>query len=212
MSPTISRFKQLLLLIMAIVIAMGPDSARAQGPAAYASTSVTAYVSASGVTTFGFAPPGRGTDTVAPIDALAILPAGSDIPPIARPLVEQMWRRSTTFRRQCARLKNASVAIVLSFDHPVGRVGSDAETEISRTAGLRAHIRLRGADRRTFELIAHEFEHILEQIDEIDLAVAVADGVHGARVVRKPAAFETRRAAVAGRAVAREIEAAEPRR
>jgi hypothetical protein len=209
MSLTISRFMQSVLLM---AIAMGPDDARAQGPVSHASTSVTAYVSASGVTTFGFAQPGRETGTVAPIDVLAILAAGSDIPPIARPLVEQMWRRSATFRRQCARLKGASVAIVVSFDHPVGRVATAAETEISRTPGLRAHIRLRGADRRTPELLAHEIEHILEQIDEVDLAVAVADGVHGAHLVRKPAAFETRRAAVTGRLVAREVGAGELRR
>jgi hypothetical protein len=209
MSPTFRRFVQSLLLM---AVAMAPDGARAQGPVSHGSTSVTAYVSASGVTTFGFALPGRKTDTAASIGALAILPAGSDIPRIARPLIEEMWRRSPTFRRQCARLQGASVAIVLSFDHPAGRVATAAETEISRTPRLRAHIRLRGADPRTFELLAHEIEHILEQVDEVDLAVAVADGVHGARVVRKPAAFETRRAAVAGRLVASEIEAAEPRR
>jgi hypothetical protein len=208
MSPTIPRFVQSLLLM---AVAMGPDGARAQGPVSHGSTSVTAYVSASGVTTFGFALPGRETGTVAPIDALAILAAGSDIPPIARPLLEQMWRRSATFRRQCARLQDASVAIVLSFDHPADRA-THAETVITRTPGLRAHIRLRGADRRTFELLAHEIEHILEQLDHVDLAVSVADGVHGAHIVRKPAAFETRRAAVTGRLVAREVGIGEPRR
>jgi hypothetical protein len=207
MPHTFPRFMQSLLVLTAI--AVGPDSARAQGPASYASTGVTAYVSASGVTTFGFASAGRDTHATAPIDVLAMLPAGSDIPSVARSIVEQMWRRSATFRRQCARLKKASVAIVLTFDYPADSPVANAETEFRRSGGLRAHIRLRGADLRTVELLAHEFEHVLEQIDDVDLALAVADGVHGARAARKPGAFETRRAVVAGRLVAHEVEAGE---
>ena len=209
MSHTIPRNLQQLLLFTAI--AMGPAVARAQGPASYASAGVAVSVSASGVTTFGFAPPERDAH-VSPFDVSAMLPAGSDIPSVARPVVEQMWRGSATFRRQCARLKAASVAVVLTLDYPADNPVANAETQIRRRSGLRAHIRLRGADRRTVELPAHEIEHVLEQVDDVDLAVAVADGVHGAHVVRKPAAFETRRAVVAGRQVAREVEVGQERR
>ena len=189
------------------------DSARAQASGPSASPGVAAYVSASGVTAFGFAPRAQALDLAPAIDALAILPAGSDLPPLARPIVELLWRTSPTFRRQCARLREAAVAIVLRFDHPTHRVATHGETEIHRDGRLHARIRLRGPDERTFELLAHEIEHILEQIDEVDLPQAVADRVHGARQVRlKPAAFETRRAIVAGWLAAREVQDESERR
>ena len=54
-------------------------------------------------------------------------------------------------------------------------------------------------------LIAHEFEHILEQLDGVDLrsmATRVATGVH---LVPGSGHFETDRAIAAGRQVADEV-------
>jgi hypothetical protein len=54
----------------------------------------------------------------------------------------------------------------------------------------------------TVELIAHEVEHILELLDEVDLAAQVGAG-HVCK--RTDGAFETQRAIAAGRRVAREV-------
>lgn len=194
--------------LLPVFLALGSSSALAQSGVAR-DTTAAAYVSVSGMATFGFArsidPRAASTD----IDVLAILPPGSDVAAAARPLIEKMWRTSPTFRRQCARLIEASAALVVTLDYPRHIPHTNALSTIRRDGGLRAHIRLRGADSRTVELLAHEFEHVLEQIDDVDLALAVADGVHGARAARKPGAFETRRAVVAGRLVAHEVEAGE---
>ncbi len=52
------------------------------------------------------------------------------------------------------------------------------------------------------ELIAHEIEHVVEQLDEIDLEVHVGSGNVWKR---EDGAFETRRAIEVGRRVARDV-------
>jgi hypothetical protein len=56
------------------------------------------------------------------------------------------------------------------------------------------------------ELLGHEFEHIVEQIDRVDVAALARDGIEASRIGDNT--FETRRAARAGRAIARETEQA----
>jgi hypothetical protein len=143
-------------------------------------------------------------DNVADLDADRILPAGSQVAPVVRPLLERLWRTSATFRRQCARLAEADVKITVSIDllRPAGVM--NAQTHVTRKDGLSAHVQLRHASGPADEYLAHELEHVLEQIDEVDLAVAVVDGVHGAHLVQRPDTFETARAVAVGRAVARE--------
>ena len=133
------------------------------------------------------------------------MPRGSQIPSAAKALVEMMWRKSPIFRRQCARLVEASVEIVVSLDFPRNDATANAMTVVTRNPGLRAHIRLRGADANGAEYLAHEIEHVLEQLDEVDLRLAVAERVHGAHLVGRRDAFETSRAIAVGRAVAREV-------
>jgi hypothetical protein len=203
-----SRFS---IALFSISLVSSASSAVAQGPVARA-TAATGYVSMSGATTFGFAPSDAGKTPTEVVDVRTILPRGSDVPAIARPLVAKMWLKSPTFRRQCARLVEASVAIVLSLDYPRESVMANAETTIRRDAGLRAHIRMRSGDPRGAEYLAHEIEHILEQADDVDLPLAVAGGVHGAHLVSKPDMFETRRAIAVGKTVAREVASAEDRR
>jgi hypothetical protein len=63
------------------------------------------------------------------------------------------------------------------------------------------------------ELMAHEFEHVLEQLDGIDLAqkaALVRSGVHAVDN-NKPAVFETIRAQKVGLRVAQEVRT-DPRR
>ena len=60
------------------------------------------------------------------------------------------------------------------------------------------------------ELIAHEFEHIIEQLDGVDLAIMSRLRSTGVKRVGEVDAFETRRAIVTGLRVARESAIAAP--
>jgi hypothetical protein len=111
---------------------------------------------------------------------------------------------SPTFRAQCERIAasrtlRVHVEVVRALDGP------RAETTITRyeAGALRAHVRIAfGHDYR--ELIAHEFEHIIEQLDSVDLR---SEAEHGRAWLLDANAFETRRASEAGRRVRREYEA-----
>jgi hypothetical protein len=108
----------------------------------------------------------------------------------------ELVQRSATFRRQCARI---AATRVLRVTLNVGKVLDDrarAQTIINRyeAGGIRAEVTLRFAE-DYLELLAHEFEHIIEQIDRVSLRDEVAHG----RAWRMPnGAFETRRASDAG--------------
>jgi hypothetical protein len=172
--------------------------ARAQTPA-YATAS--AFTSTSGVVTLGFAS-GR---LVADDAALPSPLRHVDAPPAGRQLIARMLRSSPTFRRQCARLAHSGVPVRISFDFDPRITHSYAQSTITRTPALQARVRLRGGPLATPEHLAHEFEHILEFVDEVDLPRAVADRVHGARLVERPLVFETARAIAVGRIVAAEM-------
>jgi len=169
-----------------------------------------AHVSATGVVAFGFAPY-LETSTLLPIEFAGMLPQGSDIPVHCRPLLDDMWRGSATFRRQWIRVAAARVQVAITLDTSPGDRTS-AHSEISRRAGLRVRISLRIVDRDAIALLAHEIEHVLEQLDDVDLAGALAAKVHGASATGRSPAFETRRAVVVGRVVAGEVAAYRDRR
>jgi hypothetical protein len=122
--------------------------------------------------------------------------------------VELMRRRSPTFRRQCSRIASASeLTVVLSTDPPPVRQPALAWTQISRRpGGLHATIRI-GVPARSVELIAHEVEHIIEQLDGIDLAAKARLASTGVRscACGQSAAFETSRAILIGARVADEV-------
>ena len=113
---------------------------------------------------------------------------------------------SPTFRGQCEQIASArNVRVELSVVRLMG--GVRAETAIDRYRGgaLRADVRIApGQDYR--ELIAHEFEHVIEQIDGVDLRQEAATG--RAWLVDRNV-FETRRALEAGLRVRREFQLSE---
>ena len=81
---------------------------------------------------------------------------------------------------------------------------TEAELGQMQSAGMEADVQL-GPSADPVKLIAHEFEHILEQLDGVDLAsmaTRVATGVH---MVPGSGHFETERAIAAGRQVASEV-------
>jgi hypothetical protein len=122
-----------------------------------------------------------------------------------RPLVAELVSRSPTFRRQCARLAAAPhLSILLRSDLPEA-TGAGALTRIQ----MRPHGRLEavvqvGVSARTAELIAHEIEHIIEQLDGIDLRMKSRLRASGVRRVWDLDAYETTRAIATGQRVARE--------
>jgi hypothetical protein len=130
------------------------------------------------------------------------IPANIDAGVFGRDVVA-LAVRSETFRSQCDRLAQTprvrvTLAIVSSL--PSGR----AQTVMHRFASgaMTANVEiLFGENYR--ELLAHELEHILEQVDGVDLRLEAAAG----RAWLLPGgAFETRRAFVTGVQVLREVE------
>src|SRR5688572_32877741 len=93
-----------------------------------------------------------------------------------RPLVENMLRDSPTFRRQCVRIAaEPELTVHLRFSPPPRRSTHRAKTRFTRDAPghLTAVIEI-GPFEDTQELIAHEFEHVIEQLDGVDLAARAA--------------------------------------
>jgi hypothetical protein len=118
-----------------------------------------------------------------------------------------MLQRSSTFRRQCQRLTNTPELTVQVFSATSVRADSlRARTRIVRSAaGLVATVEfLQLADAP--ELIAHEIEHIIEQLDGVNLAaraVMTDSGVHARNVGE--VWYETERAIRVGRTVAADM-------
>jgi hypothetical protein len=134
------------------------------------------------------------------------LPQNLRVPPMYQPYVDSMLRWSPTFRRQCLRLAQAPWLTVVLAPLPVGR--SDmirARTHFETDAdGRRTATMAIGSLDDQVELIAHELEHVIEQLDGVDLrarATLPETGVHSL----KDAGFETVRAARAGRAASEEV-------
>ena len=134
------------------------------------------------------------------------LPQNLRVPPMYQPYVDSMLRWSPTFRRQCLRLAQAPWLTVVLAPLPVGR--SDmirARTHFETDAdGRRTATMAIGSLDDQVELIAHELEHVIEQLDGVDLrarATLPETGVHSL----KDAGFETVRAVRAGRAASEEV-------
>jgi hypothetical protein len=128
------------------------------------------------------------------------------IAPAHQPVVGEMLARSPTFRRQCARLAGATHVTVLIRSNPPAGSLTQALTHISmRPIGRIDALVHVGPSPLATELIAHELEHILEQLDGVDLAAKSRLRDSGVRRTGPLDAFETTRAIVTGRRVAREV-------
>jgi hypothetical protein len=116
------------------------------------------------------------------------------------PLLEKMWRRSATFRRQCERIGEAQwLKVKLSFyPKALAPCGCRALTTVYRAKPL-ANVRIFQLA-SAIELIGHEFEHVLEQIEGVNLRVLVA-AKDGRAQQNDSGHFETERARQAGRQV-----------
>ena len=135
------------------------------------------------------------------------LPSNIAAPDVLREVASAMLRVSPTFRRQCARLAGAR-DLVVTVDHTqmAGSRPYVASTRIHRLGDrrLKAEVHIGPGGNRE-ELLAHEFEHIIEQLDGIDLAALAKRPGTGVHLVPNESEFETDRAVIVGRQVAREL-------
>jgi hypothetical protein len=149
--------------------------------------------------------PGRSSSAPPTPPRESPLPTNLMVPDIVRPLVMSMWRQSATFRRQCARLA----------EHPEVIVRVELAKAVQDTRGARSAVaRLNGGLNAAVEIelrqpelyvehIAHELEHVLEQVDGTALPQLARQGLDG--VVDLGGGYETARAQSVGRKIAREV-------
>lgn len=132
-------------------------------------------------------------------------PINLQVDPFIRPVVDRMWQASPTFRRQCRRLAaEPELKVTLSREDQPSRASfANARTAFMFRGNVLvgAQVYLKPSEKGA-EFIAHELEHILEQLDGVDLDAQAGNGAvwKGDRT-----SFETRRAIEVGRRVAREI-------
>jgi hypothetical protein len=122
------------------------------------------------------------------------------------PVFAQALTQSPTVQRQC-QLIAVAPHVRIAVRLQVGRLpGGRAAATISRyeAGALFAEIRL-PVSVDLIELLAHELEHVIEQMEGINLAQLADERQNGvARLA--DGAFETRRAQAAGRAAAHEVD------
>ena len=149
-----------------------------------------------------------GTATLSPATRCQAIADGLRVASMLRPVVADMCQHSPTFRRQVVRLgqqQGLVVTVEPGLFGPASR--AHAHTAIHWVnGGLRsADVRVEPGDAvRLVELVAHEFEHILEQADGVNLAQWIGRaGVR--RVGGGDGPIETERARRVGRRVALEF-------
>jgi hypothetical protein len=126
-----------------------------------------------------------------------------------RRIVELMMQRSPTFRRQCLRLAHArelTVELRNAFSTLPWKASARTRFAVGR-GRLHATIEIKPLTEEV-ELIAHELEHVIEQLDGVNLrlqALLPNTGVHRG----EDGSYETVRAVRAGISVEREFHAAD---
>jgi hypothetical protein len=147
--------------------------------------------------------------TDAPSHSSAVIPPNLIVAPVFRGVVDSMLRGSATFRRQCSRIAHApGMTIALDWFRPHATEHVRARTVLSTTPDgqRRATVGIRPLD-DPIELIAHELEHVIEQLDAVDLHTLATVPESGVRKCdcEGQVLFETIRAIRAGRAAAEEV-------
>lgn len=149
------------------------------------------------------APPARADEAI----CIAKLPSNIDAGMFGSQILE-ILSRSETFRRQCLRIAAVRFLRIRLGISPQVSADYRAFTLLARydAGALRADVTLVFAENYV-ELLGHEFEHVLEQIDGVNLR---ADAARGHARVLPDGAYETRRATEAGLQVLREYETLAP--
>jgi hypothetical protein len=132
------------------------------------------------------------------------IPANLSVPGALRSLLEEVLRRSPTFRQQVQKLRGAPhVRMVIRYGDVSSWHVLRAESTVLRYewGAMQVDTRLYTA-RDVIEVIAHELEHVCEQIDGVDVR-QLSQRRHSG-VYANGQLFETQRAIMIGRQVARE--------
>jgi hypothetical protein len=148
----------------------------------------------------GSPPPARVTLCDAPTFSL---PPTIDLEDGLEPVIRWMLEYSPTFRRQCHVLAVSHVSANVRYTLRAPGAASRARAVFhERSSGLLiADIEI-GVSPNLTELLGHEFEHVIEQLDGVDLQHLVRRG----QALRMPdGAFETKRAIAAGQRVMGEV-------
>ena len=142
---------------------------------------------------------------VSACDAPALtLPDSIELEDGLEPTIRWALEHSPTFRQQCRALAASPrlrARVVVSYPPAIGRLRARTSITVTRSGVLTADIEILSVLDLT-ELIAHEFEHVLEQLDGVNLHALAHSG--DARRL-SDGAFETERAVAAGHQVAGEV-------
>ena len=138
----------------------------------------------------------------------ARIPVNLVLIPTLRPVVERMWHQSPTFKAQCARLRQTpSLLVDIRFGNASQLGAARGRTHFRRSsrhasrADIYIDFELRSVH-QWIEMIAHELEHVIEQLDEVELTPGDRHGVY----LTASGAFETARALHIGQQVGREVD------
>jgi hypothetical protein len=134
---------------------------------------------------------------------LTQLPVNVDLPRNLEQSIRRIYDRSATFRAQCERIARAHhLRIRVRLDTAIPHT-CRAFTVVQRRPGkIDADVHLPPSADHS-ELLAHEFEHLLEQLEGIDLRRLARVKRSGVREIAHEL-FETDRAQAVGRIVAAE--------
>ena len=133
------------------------------------------------------------------------LPRGIQASADLRQHMQRMLERSATFRQQCQRLDVPDLSVYIRLDMQLLDKPYRAQTTITRTLNGRvvASVTITAFGDPT-EWLAHELEHVIEQLDDVRIRQRVAAGDGGIWEV-VDGMFETARAVHAGRVVRQEV-------
>lgn len=132
------------------------------------------------------------------------LPGSIELEEGLQPIVKWMLEHSPRFRQQCRTLAAAPrlrATVTVSYRQSIATYRAHTAFRQTGTGGLDARIEIRSASDIS-ELLGHEFEHLIEQLDGVDLSILVREG-EARRLT--DGAFETERAIAAGQQVAGEV-------
>lgn len=147
----------------------------------------------------------RGSSLVRdPVTTTSSLPDNIHVSTDLEPLVAQLLKRSETFRRQCAIIATANVRVTVMVTVKLRLSVARARATIGPLGqGLWALIELPPVANYA-ELLPHELEHVIEQLEGIDLDALARAG--DPRIsINSDGAYETSRARAAGLSAAAEF-------
>jgi len=138
---------------------------------------------------------------------LSSLPANVELEQDLARVLQRIYDRSPSFKAQCERIARAgNLRVTVRIDTSIPS-RCRAFTIVKRQGfEIRAEVHLPPSNGLT-ELVAHEFEHLIEQVEGLDLKRLARVKGSGVREL-EGRVFETVRAQTAGRIVAAEVDRA----